>query len=163
MIHKEGLFAGTPSILRIRNVLASTQICPRTRPLSLRFGMMCQHILENKAEVLLPEKNEIVIRPADVSILAPASGLGFLLQEITYYLLSPCVPARLGDLECLSVRRSEADLSRHLRGGSFIAAPERLILSCYFIGAKASKILPLNSFQRLHNKVQIRRCRLKFS
>jgi len=31
LIQKEGLLAGTPSILRIRNVLASTQICPRKR------------------------------------------------------------------------------------------------------------------------------------
>jgi hypothetical protein len=33
---KEGLLASTPSIRRIRNVLASTQICPRKSDLSFR-------------------------------------------------------------------------------------------------------------------------------
>jgi len=35
---KRGLFAGTPSILRILNVPASTQICPSIEPFSLRLG-----------------------------------------------------------------------------------------------------------------------------
>ena len=38
LIQKEGFLAGTPSIRRIRKVLASTQICPRKRYLSFRFG-----------------------------------------------------------------------------------------------------------------------------
>src|SRR5438874_2864472 len=38
LIQMEGFLAGTPSIRRIRNVVASTQICPSNRVLALRLG-----------------------------------------------------------------------------------------------------------------------------
>jgi len=117
-----------------------------------------QYIFRNKAEVLPPKKNKMVIRPADVSIATFSRRLGFLLQKIAHYLFSPCVPARLDDLEGLSVRRSEADLSGDLGGWLFIDGPERLVFPRHFVGARASKVLLLDSFQRLQNQVQIRRC-----
>ena len=43
---KRGLFAGTPSILRILNVPASTQICPSIEPFSLRLGTTCSSCSE---------------------------------------------------------------------------------------------------------------------
>ena len=41
LIQKEGLLSGTPTICRMWYVLASTQMSPRSRPFSLRFGMIC--------------------------------------------------------------------------------------------------------------------------
>ena len=40
LIHMEGLWASTLSILRIRKVFASTQMCSSIRPFSLRLGTM---------------------------------------------------------------------------------------------------------------------------
>jgi hypothetical protein len=40
LIQTEGFLTGTPTICRVLYVSASTQISPRSRPFSLRFGMM---------------------------------------------------------------------------------------------------------------------------
>src|SRR6185437_5424409 len=74
---------------------------PKYQAFFLALRDDAQYILRNKAEVLLPEKNEIVIRSVDVSIMTFPHRLGFLLQKIAHYLFCPCVAAGLEDLECL--------------------------------------------------------------
>ncbi len=49
---KDGLLAGTPSIRRIRKVLASTQICPRKRFLSFLFGGSLRRTQEHRRNSL---------------------------------------------------------------------------------------------------------------
>src|SRR5205814_3413551 len=121
-----------------------------------------QYIFRNEPELLLSQKNKLVIRPADVSIETSRPRLGFLLQKIAHDLFASWVPARLDDLECRPARGSETHLSGDLRGRLFIVASERLILSHHFIGARASGVVLLDSFHRFENEVQIRSSNFSF-
>jgi hypothetical protein len=58
LIQIEGLLASTPSILRIRNIFASTQMCPSIRPFSLRLRTMRNTPgLSNLIEITGSERN----------------------------------------------------------------------------------------------------------
>ena len=83
-----------------------------------------QNVLWSRSEILLSQKNEVIIGSADVVVVTFLSRNYFLLQDGDYDLFTSRATLGIGDFECLDVRGSEADLSSYFRGRLSVVAPE---------------------------------------
>jgi hypothetical protein len=84
----------------------------KQQSLFLAFGSDVQHVLWNKAEVLLAQKDEFIVGSADVSLVTFLSRDYFLLQNGTYDFFTVPAAQCICDFECFCVRRRKTNLGR---------------------------------------------------
>ena len=136
----------------MRYVLASTQMSPSSSPFSLRLGVMCSTYSGSDTKVLLAQKDEVIVEPADVSLVTFLSRNYFLLQNGAYDLFAARVPLCICDCECFCVRRRKTDLGRDCRNGLWFVGMEYFIFACHFVETRQPWVLLPDSFQRIQNR-----------